>query len=415
MTWQNVLRLPVCLLVLGATARLHAYSVLAHEAIIDTAWHQSIRPLLLKRFPNSTPDQLRKAHAYAYGGCILQDMGYYPFGSKYFSNLVHYVRSGDFVMNMIGHARNIEEYAFALGTLAHYASDNTGHPLATNRAVAIQYPKLESKFGREVTYEQDPVAHIKTEFGFDVLEVSQGNYAPQAYHDFIGFEVSKPLLERAFQDTYSLELKHVFDDLDLALETYRRTVSGLIPKMTRVAWAMNKNELKRTRPALTRKQYIYRLSRASYRKEWDRKYKAPGPGANFVAFILRLIPKIGPFKALAFKPPTPATERLFAESFKQTLDLYHQLLADTGAGRLRLQNRNFDTGQATEPAKYGLADDTYAKLTRDLSRHDPTSINPKLREDILNFYKNPNAPTATKRHRQEWHDTMEALAKLQAR
>ena len=127
-------------------------------------------------------------------------MGYYPFGSKFFSDLVHYVRSGDFVLALLKDAQtsaDINDYAFALGALAHYAADNLGHPVAINRTVPLVYPKLRAKFGPEVTYEDNPAAHLKTEFGFDVIEVARGQYANEAYHDFIGFQVAKPLLERA--------------------------------------------------------------------------------------------------------------------------------------------------------------------------------------------------------------------------
>src|SRR5579864_672664 len=203
------------------------YSVLTHEAIVDRNWADRIKPLLVARFPGLTEDQFREAHAYAYGGAILQDMGYYPFGSKLFSDMVHYVRSGDFILALLREAQDVNEYAFALGALAHYASDNEGHPVAVNRAVPMLYPKLRVKYGPEVTYEDDPASHLKTEFAFDVVEVAHGQYATQAYHDFIGFQVAKPLLERAFQDTYSLEMAKLFSDEDLALGTYRFTVSKL--------------------------------------------------------------------------------------------------------------------------------------------------------------------------------------------
>src|SRR6478735_6655347 len=172
------------------------YSVLTHEAIIDAAWKDNISPLLLKRFPDSTPQELLQAHAYVYGGAIIQDMGYYPFGSKFFSDLTHYVRSGDFVLALIEESTSLNEYAFALGALAHYAADRSGHPLATNPSVALMYPKLAKKYGPVITYEDNPAMHARVEFAFDVDQVAEGHYAPSAYHDFIGFEVSKPVLER---------------------------------------------------------------------------------------------------------------------------------------------------------------------------------------------------------------------------
>src|SRR5215467_11631453 len=232
---------------LSASQSSIGYSVLTHEEIIDLLWPNHMKRLLLERFPGSTEDQLRQAHAYAYGGSVIQDMGYYPFGSKEFSSLVHYVRSGDFVIALLRDAADINEYAFALGALSHYVSDNVGHP-AVNHSVAMEYPKLRAKYGDQVTYGDDPKAHIKTEFGFDVVEVAKHRYPSDAYHDFIGFKVAKPLLEKAFQETYGIELTDVFGDLDLAIGTYRRSVSEIIPEMTRVALLSKRADLVRDTP-----------------------------------------------------------------------------------------------------------------------------------------------------------------------
>src|ERR1043166_4330550 len=226
------------LLLLFLVPATSAYSVLTHEAIIDSTWDSAIRPLLLKRFPAATADELTQAHAYAYGGCIIQDLGYYPFGSKFFSDLTHYVRSGDFILNLVRDSQELNEYAFALGALSHYAADNHGHPMAVNRAVPLFYPKLGLKFGKLVTYADDPFSHGKTEFAFDVFQAAKGRYASAAYKSFIGFEVSKPLLERAFEDTYGIRLEKVFMNIDLAIGSYRRAVRSVLPAMTRVPWQL---------------------------------------------------------------------------------------------------------------------------------------------------------------------------------
>ena len=250
------LSVPVILgLILGTCCApsCSAYSVLTHEAIIDAAWKDSIVPTLLERFPDATPEQLLEAHAYAYGGAIIQDMGYYPFGSRFFSDLTHYVRSGDFVLALIEESSDLNEYAFALGALAHYAADDSGHPLATNRAVAMLYPQLEKKYGFVVTYEEKPSAHMKVEFGFDVDQVAEGNYAPKAYHDFIGFEVSKPVLERAFARTYSFEMSSVFFGVDMAIGSYRHAVSSVIPHTTKVAWHLKRREIQNSDHSETKK------------------------------------------------------------------------------------------------------------------------------------------------------------------
>ena len=249
--------------VMGSGASF-AYSVLTHEEIVDLLWTDEIRPLLLKRYPGLSEDQIREAHAYAYGGAVIQDLGYYPFGSREFSNLVHYVRSGDFVRELLLESQDANEYAFALGALSHYASDIAGHP-AVNHSVAMQYPKLRAKFGQSVRYAQDKTAHLKIEFGFDTVQVAKNRYASQQYHDFIGFQVSKPLLERAFPVVYGVELKDVLTHEDLAVGSYRFAVSQLIPQMTRVALQTHKKDLMRETPNFAKQKFLYRLLPQSWK------------------------------------------------------------------------------------------------------------------------------------------------------
>lgn len=365
-----------------------AYSVLTHEAIIDSIWDTTLKPILLTRFPNATPEQLREAHAYAYGGSIIQDMGYYPFGSKFFSDLVHYTRSGDFVVAMIDDAQDLNEFAFALGALEHYFSDTTGHPEAVNRVVPMLYPKLERKYGDVVTYEDNHSAHLKTEFGFDVLEVARGNYAPAAYHDFIGFKVSKPLLQRAFEDTYSAPLTDVSKDLDLALGTYRHTVSGLLPEMTKVAWTAKKDEIRKLHPNMTERQFRYNLSKADYEKEWSNDYEKPGVGARILAFFFKLVPKVGPFQALGFKISPPQGETIFMKSFDDTLARAKSVTLEVRTGKLQLANIDLDTGNPTRQGEYRLADQTYAKLL-DLYADKHIVPSEAMRANIIAFFQEP--------------------------
>src|SRR5258708_21945625 len=101
-----------------------AWWVWGQEANIDALWEAGLRPLLARRYPRATREQVAQARAYAYGGAVIQDLGYYPFGSHFFSNLLHYTRSGDFVEALIRESRDVHEYAFALGALAHYTADN---------------------------------------------------------------------------------------------------------------------------------------------------------------------------------------------------------------------------------------------------------------------------------------------------
>jgi zinc dependent phospholipase C len=390
------------------------YSVLAHEAIVDAVWEGHLRPLLLKRFPAATPEELVKAHGYAYGGAIIQDLGYYPLGSRFFSDLTHYVRSGDFVMNLLSESQDLNEYAFALGAVAHHAADNNGHAIATNRAVPMLFPKLRRRFGDIVTYDNDALSHAKVEFGFDVVQVAEHHYAPDAYRDFIGFEVAKPVLERAFLKTYAVKLGDLFVGVDLALGTYRYAVSSVIPGATKMAWATKRDQLQKSRPGVTKQKFIYNLKQSSYRKEWGGNYRRPGFRVRFFAFLLRILPRVGPLKALSFVRPTPETERLFMESFNKTLEVYRARLGDVSRGTLRLVNDNFDTGQRTRPGSYGLADRAYAKLLERLSRADSQDIPPELRADVLAYYADLNAPISTKSDPKAWNRLLDQLEKLKA-
>jgi hypothetical protein len=403
-------------ILLSLTAVAPAYSVLTHEAIIDAMWDAGIKPLLVQRFGSATPDELRKAHAYAYGGAIIQDMGYYPFGSKLFSDLTHYVRSGAFVEEMIRQSQDIDEYAFALGSLCHYAADTTGHPIAINPSVPLLYPKDRQRYGATATYEDDPAAHIRTEFGFDVVQVARGRFASEDYHDFIGFEVSKPLLERAFKATYGIDINSLFKSLDLALGTYRRSVSTIIPEMTKVAWLNKQDDILKLNPGITAAKYRYRISRSAYEKEWGARYEKPGLGPRVLSVILRIMPPIGPFKALSYKVPTPEAEKLFNRSVDSTTVRYRQLLAEVGAGRLKLEDLDFDTGKPTRIGEYGLADGAYAKLLDLLASNKFESVSPELRDNILAFFAGagPSPGTSAKSHSYDSNKAMQQLNQLKA-
>jgi len=365
-----------------------AYSVLTHEAIIDAAWDRSIKPFLLDRYPKLTEEQLREAHANAYGGAIMQDLGYYPLGSKFFSDLVHYVRCGDFVRALFEEAQDPNELAFAVGALAHYSADDTGHTIAINRIVPMLYPKLKRQYGDVIAYEQAPSAHMKTEFAFDVIHVAEQHYAPDAYQDFVGFKVAKPVLERAFSKTYGLELKDVFLSVDLALGTFRYSVSTVIPEMTKAAWAAKKDEIIKATPGATRQKFVYNLSRASFEKEWGKEYERPGIFARFLGFLFRILPKVGPFRAFGFRVPPPDAQKLFMESFNQTLDHYRVRVAGIRRGEsLNLPNENLDTGKPTAFGAYKLADKTYEKLLEKLADKKYDGMDAKLRSTVLSYFQ----------------------------
>lgn len=403
----------VCLLLLLFTAapRSLSYSVLSHEEVVDLVWADTIRPWLMQRFPNASRDDLRRAHAFAYGGCLIQDMGYYPFGNKRFSDLTHYVRSGYFVEALFAEASDLNEVSFALGALAHYASDLNGHPYI-NRAVAVRFPKLRKKYGDSVTYQDDPKAHIRTEFGFDVTQVAKNRFASDRYHDFIGFEVATPLLERAFKRTYGIPLSDLMHNEDLAIGTYRRGISKVIPEMTKVALLIKPADQVQEKRNRNQKRFLYHVSRSYYEREWGSNYRRPGFGARFLAFLFRLIPKFGPFKAVDFVLPNTQTEDMYLKSMDVTLADYRRLLADVKANNLHLHDRDFDTGGPTRAGEYDLTDKTYAALLDGLARRHFDGVTPDLRNNILGFYANLNAPIATKKRHKEWQRTLVELQQL---
>jgi hypothetical protein len=367
-------------------SRAPAYSVLTHEATIDTVWDVAIKPLLMARYPTTSTDALNEARAYAYGGSVIHDLGYYPFGSKFFSNLLHYVRAGDFVENLIRNASDVNELAFALGALSHYASDNTGHPVATNRAVPMIYPKMQQEFGNTVTYEDNPKRHILVEFSFDVVHVAAGVYAPEAFHRFIGFKVAKDVLERAFVETYGLDMGDLFFDRSLAVGTFRYAVGKAIPQMTKVAWKKKRKEIEQVAPGITQAAFVFNLSRREYEKQFGTDYAKPKGWARIVGVLYHLIPKVGPFRALAFQAPTPEAVKLFLESFVRTKEKFTRELDGIRAGRLNLANTNLDVGVATGRGEYKMADDTYDELLVKLTDRKFSDVSDALRAELRRHF-----------------------------
>ena len=406
------------IIILGLLSPLSskAYSVFAHEAIIDASWEKSILPLLKQKYPAATAADLQLARSYAYGGSLIADMGYFPFGNPYFTNLVHYVRSGDFVENLLNEAQNVNEYAFAVGALSHYMTDKYGHSLGTNIAVPIVYPKIGQKFGSVVTYDDDNTSHKRMEFAFDVLQTARGNYLPQSYHDFIGFNVARPVLERAFLKTYGEDINKVFGNLSLSISTFRWSVKSLLPGLTRTAWAIKKAEIRKTNPTLTGKKFHYKIKKKEYYQEFGREREKPKFKERVFAFIIQILPKIGPLKSLRFKAPGPEGEKLFIKSFDTTV-LYYGIALNTlrYENHIELANMDFDTGQITAPGEYGLADQTYSLLLIKLQDDKFNNMTAPLKDNILTFYSKADTTTKSNEYKKDkidWQKTYLALQQI---
>jgi hypothetical protein len=392
-----------------------AYSIFTHQQLIDLAWDSSIRPLLLSRFPQASEADLNLAHSYAYGGCIIQDLGYYPFSHELFSNLTHYVRSGDFILNLFRLARDINEYAFAVGALSHYVGDSVGHRDAVNPATAIAFPGLGQKYGPSVTYQESPHSHVRTEFGFDIDQLTAHRFAPQLYLDVIGFSVPRRLLRIAFRETYGLELREVLGREFPAIRSYRSSARKFIPALAYAETVIHKHHFKQDVPGPAFDTYMDRISRADYQKHFAKAYRSPGIGAHLLALLIPILPRIGALSYLAIKDPKPESEELYIASVNRSQDLYSRHLEQLAAGAdwpRDLPNRDLDTGELVKPGAYRRTDDTYAELLHRITARPERAVRPGIKRDILAYYANPSTPIATKRHEKAWRQVLTELAKL---
>ncbi|MFC5270670.1 zinc dependent phospholipase C family protein [Adhaeribacter terreus] len=380
--------------------------------MIDAAWEKEIVTVLESRFPGATASELKDAHAFAYGGAIIPDIGYYPLGSRFFTDLVHYVCTGNFTRNLIAEATNRNELAFALGALAHYHGDVYGHKLATNLSVPLVYPETRKYFGQVVTYEEDPVAHMRMEFGFDVLQAARGNYAPQAYRDFIGFKVAREVLERAFYKTYGLRLKQIFVYLPLTERVFRISVKAVLPQITKIGWQWVDEEALKNEGSAADQKVAHLLRRSSFNELFRQSEDQPGVSARIMAAAFRFVPKFGILEPLNFEIPTPEAESLFAASFVAALEAYRLSLQSLPESLPELQNYDLDTGFQAELGGYKLADDTFARLLTKLSDHNFQTASATLRADGLLYFANLPPPPDFRKEKKRYSKTKASLLNL---
>lgn len=430
-----------------------AYSLITHEQLIDLAWKPSIVPLLLSRYPNLTPAQLEHARAYAYGGCVIQDIGYYPFGDKSFSNLTHYVRTGDFVINLFRNAGNADELAFAVGALSHYIGDTIGHSQAVNVSVPVEFPKLEKKYGPVVSYAEGETQHVRTEFAFDINEIAHHRMAPLHYLRHVGLEVPKRQLALAFYQTYGLR-EDFTGGRRLNVGGYRFATRTFIP---RIAYAVTILHRKHE-PADPLTPEVAALQkevdRVAAENDWSYYRRKAGIGTYSLAGILFILPKIGPIRLAAVKGPSADTEVDYVHSMIGSDSSLRRVLArftpppatqprassaaaddihsepppsaplpakpsakqdvprQSTDRRHPLPNLDLDTGNVVKPGGYSLTDATYADLLHRLALHPEQAVPPGVKEDILAYYADPNAPITTRKNATLWKRVQADLATM---
>ena len=397
------------------------YSVQTHEQIIDLTWQRTIRPLLLSRYPNLTPEQLKEAHAFAYGGCAIQDMGYYPFSQMFFSDLTHYVRSGDFIIALFRESRTANELAFAIGALSHFIADNIGHPAAVNIAVPVEFPDLEQRYGPVVNYAQGKHQHVRTEFAFDINELSKERLAPSKYLEHVGLRIPQPLLEKAFFQTYGLEMRRDLHFRGRMIDGYRFAVRSFIPKIADAELLLHKKDFPADTPGAPLDQLKAELTQADFENGWSTYRHKPGFGAHLFAAFIFILPKVGVLSDLSVRGPSVKTQEDYVESLNRAVEFFRNTLTHYSAIPTAIPNRDLDTGAKVRPGGYILTDQTYARLLDLLvTRYakGPTQSNPTqtiptgLKEDLLAYYADPDAPITTKKNPARWAKVQSQLAIL---
>lgn len=434
-TWSVICATVVVVLALLCPRPVDAYSLLTHEQLIDLTWQDSIVPLLLSRYPNLTHADLDRARAYAYGGCVIQDIGYYPFGDRSFSNLTHYVRSGDFVVNLFRNAHDANELAFAIGALSHYIGDSVGHAEATNIAVPIEFPKLGAKYGKSVSYAEGKHQHVQTEFAFDINEVAHHRVAPLRYLRRIGFRVSMRQLAQAFYETYGLT-ENFSGRRRINVRDYRFAARTFIPRIAYAVTLLHRSH-EPPDPTTPEVRELQRESGAVAKEEdWDFYRRKPGIETHLLAALLFILPKVGPLALVNVKGPTVQTEADYAHSVAVSITSLRRILTryTPEAARFKgpippltsltrpysseptrrdpnhpLPNRDLDTGRVVRAGGYPLTDVTYADLLHKLVQNPSQPIPPGIKEDIQRYYSDLDLPITTKKDPQRWKQVLADL------
>jgi hypothetical protein len=391
-----------------------AYSLLTHEQLIDLTWQSSIAPLLRSRYPNITPEELERARSYAYAGCVIQDIGYYPFGDPLFSDLTHYVRTGDFVVHLFREAKNANQLAFAIGALSHYIGDSIGHSQATNISVPLEFPKLAAKYGPVVTFGEDEHAHVQTEFAFDINEIAHHRLAPLPYLRHVGLNVPTQQLATAFYETYGLSEHFSKARMQrVNVGGFRFAVRSFIPRIAYAVTILHRSHMPADSTSPDLQELADEVARVAAENNWDHYRKKAGIGTYTLAGFIYIVPKIGPLKLLAIKGPTTQTEEEYVRSINQCTAALSAAVNRFGKPHQTLPNRDLDTGAPVRPGTYRLTDETYAKLLDRLVADPRHTVPPGLKSDIVNYYADPNAPIHTKKNPQKWARVQSELQTLQ--
>ena len=373
----------VLLSLVGQAQTAAAFSALSHEAVVDSCWDRGLVPVLDRAYPGATAAQLRVARAYAYGGALLQDLGYFPGNTALFSDLTHYVRPGDFVRALLDEAHDRNELAFALGALSHYVADACGHPTGANAVTELVFPELRPRLGNHITYAQAPQQHAQVEFAFDVAQTTAGTYRSEAFHAAIGLQVSRTVLERAFILTYGLELKQVLPHVGAGLTAFHFVATELLPAAVRASEYLTPGQLRQLPPA-DRTRYYERLNTCHFQRRCGLATNHLSLGMRGLVVLTPTLPRLGIASLLAFRSLPPAAGAAMRASFAESVGCFQARLTNLAAP---LPNLNLDTGQPNQAGSYPLADRTYAAWARRLARaRRPQGLPDAARHDLQTYF-----------------------------
>jgi hypothetical protein len=345
----------------------------------------------------------------------IQDLGYYPFGKTLFSDLTHYVRSGDFIVALLRDASTADELAFAVGALSHYIGDNIGHSQVVNVSVALEFPSLAKKYGPVVTYAESEHAHVRTEFAFDIDEISKHRFAPLKYLDHVGLKVPQPMLERAFFETYGLDMRQTLGFRRPVVKGYRFGVRAFLPRIAYAEALLHKNGFPPDTQNAAADRLRADLLQASQDNDWEPYRRTPGIGTHMLAGLIFILPKVGALSSLSIKGPTDDTQAKYIDSVNRSAATLRGALNHFSAISSALPNRDLDTGNEIRPGSYVLTDQTYAKLLALLTekrKGQPQVLPLGLKDNVLAYYADPASPISTKKNAKKWAKVQVELAQL---
>jgi hypothetical protein len=245
--------------------------------------------------------------------------------------------------------------------------------------------------------------------------LSKHRLAPGAYLRAVGLRVPNRLLAQAFEETYSLPLRDVVGPCRPAMRSYRTSVRSFLPRFAYAETVIHRNDFPPDMANASFQTFLDHIERADFQKVWNRYRRVPGIKTNLLALLIRILPRIGALSDLAIKIPTEDTQDLYVKSVNRTIEVYAGFLKQLAVTRQLAEpipNRDLDTGERTRPGAYARTDNTYATLLHKIARSPQRPIATDLKQNVLDYYSDANAPITTKKNGKAWAEVTKDIAVL---